>query len=107
MLIKTGCDIVEIKRFQDVDLQSLKKIFHENELKNSKPETLAGIFAAKESCKKVFNLNWLDIEVKKKRNGKPVLILNDEKINDKIIDYDLSVSHDGDYAIAVVVFMIK
>ena len=105
MKIKTGCDIVEIKRILNLDSKVLNKIFHKSELKNKKPQTLAGIFAAKEACKKVFNeLGWKDIEVKKKRNGKPSLILNKGR---DIISHDLSISHDGDYAIANVVFMIK
>jgi|TARA_B100001971_G_C18265688_1_gene592061 holo-[acyl-carrier-protein] synthase len=105
MKIKTGCDIVEIKRLSNLKKEALDKIFHKTELSN-KPENLAGIFAAKEACKKVFNnLDWLDIEIKKKRTGKPILILN-EKINN-IISYDLSISHDKNYAIAVVVFLIK
>lgn len=108
MKIKTGCDIVEIKRFKKLDEGMLNKIFHKTELKDLKSEKLAGIFATKESCKKVFNeLNWLDIEVKRKKSGKPELILNDERISDKITDYDLSISHDSAYAIAVVVFLIE
>ena len=102
--VKVGCDIVEIKRFSKLDSKTLDKIFHQTELQNMKAETLAGIFAAKESCKKVFNeLNWHDIEVIKKRNGKPELVLN----NDKVASYDVSISHDGDYAMAAVIFMIK
>lgn len=103
--IKVGCDIAEIKRFNNLDSKTLNKIFHRNELKNLKAESLAGLFAAKESCKKVFNsLNWHDIEIKKKKNGKPLLILNQDK---NVLNYDLSISHDGEYAIAVVVFLIK
>ena len=103
MKIKIGCDIVEIKRFNNLDKKTFNKIFHKTELKNN-PKSLAGIFAAKEACKKVFNLNWLDTEIKKKRSGKPILITSKIK---NIVDYDLSISHDGDYAIAVVVFLIK
>ncbi len=105
MKVKVGCDIVEIKRFNKLDNKMLNKIFHKNELKNLKAESLAGLFAAKESCKKVFNdLNWHDIEIKKKRNGKSLLILKKDK---DVLNYDLSISHDGGYAIATVVFLIK
>lgn len=112
MEIKVGCDIVKIKRFSKLDKKTLNRIFHASEQKNQKPETLAGIFAAKESCKKVFNsLSWLDIEIKKKRSGKPILILNESKITvnkgEEVTSYDLSISHDGDSAIAVTVFLIK
>lgn len=105
MQTKIGTDIAEIKRFQNIDDKTLNKIFHKTELKNKKPEVLAGIFAAKESCKKVFNsLDWLDIEILKKRTGRPDLLLN---IQEKIVSYDLSISHDGEYAIASVIFLIE
>ena len=101
-MIKIGCDIVEIERIKNLDSDALKKIFHEVEL-NNKPETLAGMFAAKEAVKKVFNeLNWLDIEISKESSGKPTLIINKD-----VESFDLSISHDGLYAIANVVFLIK
>lgn len=103
MNIKTGCDIVEIKRFEKLGDRARDKIFSRSEMKNSNAERLAGIFAAKESCRKVFNdLGWHDIEVKKKRDGKPMLVINTDK---EILSHDLSISHDGDYAIANVVFL--
>ena len=105
MEVKVGCDIVEVKRFLKMDKKVLNRIFHKSELKKPKPETLAGIFAVKESCKKVFNeLQWKDIEIKKKRNGKPILVL-DKKMD--VMSYDLSISHDGEYAMAVAVFLLK
>ncbi len=104
MKVKMGCDIVEIKRFSTLGKDALEKMFHPTELKNLKPQSLAGIFALKESCKKVFNdLTWHDIEVRKKKNGKPGLILHSEK---NIDHYDCSISHDGDYAMAMVVFVV-
>ena len=103
--MKVGCDIVQVKRFFKIDKKVLSRIFHKSELKKPKPETLAGIFAVKESCKKVFNeLQWKDIEIKKKRNGKPILVL-DKKMD--VMSYDLSISHDGEYAMAVAVFLLK
>ncbi len=95
--MRVGCDIVQIKRFENIGEETLYKIFHKQELKNRRAETLAGIFAAKEACKKVFNdLHWHDIEIIKENNGKPSLIINKE-----IKNCDLSISHDGDYAMAV------
>jgi len=103
MKIRIGCDIVEIKRFNNIDKKTLEKIFHKSELKTLKSETLAGIFAAKESCKKVFNdLSWYDIEILKNKNGEPSLI-----INKQIKSHDLSISHNGSYAMAVVVFLLE
>lgn len=105
MKIRTGCDIVEIKRFSATDKKVLGKIFTKNELKNAKAESLAGIFAVKESVRKIFNeLDWHDVEVRKLKNGKPDLILHKKK---SIISSDISISHDGEYAIAVALFLIK
>lgn len=104
MNVKIGCDIIEIKRIERLDKSTLQKIFHPTELKN-KPESLAGIFAAKEACKKVFNdLKWHDIEIKKTKEGKPFAVLIDDE---KIVSKDLSISHDGKYAMATAVFLIK
>ncbi|MCK4521701.1 MAG: 4'-phosphopantetheinyl transferase superfamily protein [Nanoarchaeota archaeon] len=96
--MKIGADIVHISRFQNIDDFSLKKIFHPSELENKDPLHLAGVFAAKECCRKIFpNSNWLDFEIKKQRNGKPAIhTKNDFK-------GDLSISHDNEYAIAVVI----
>ena len=108
--IKVGCDIVNIKRFKSLGKKILLKMFHESELKSTKPETIAGLFAAKESCRKVFNeLGWHDVEIKKMRSGRPVLSIDLNKIDKKvvIISSDLSISHDGDYAAATAVFLVK
>jgi len=105
MRVRTGCDIVEINRFAMVDKATLGKIFHPSEYTNRRPETVAGLFAAKESCKKVFNeLSWHDIEVQTKETGKPTLLINTRA---NIVDCDVSISHDGDYAIAQVVFLLN
>lgn len=96
--MRVGCDIVQIKRFENMDKEALDKIFHKQELKN-KTETLAGFFAAKEACKKVFNdLHWHDIEITRGKTGRPSLVLKKQ-----IKNYDISISHDGDYAMAIFV----
>ncbi len=103
MEVKVGCDIVEIKRFEHPSKETLRKLFHPSELKNTKAETLAGLFAAKESCKKVFSdLDWLDIEISKTRKGKPFLNIITTK---KVISSDISISHDKHYAIATAIFL--
>jgi phosphopantetheine--protein transferase-like protein len=105
MKVKVGCDIARIKRFERLDNKVLDKIFNKNELKNKRAESLAGIFAAKESVKKVFNdLDWHDIEIKKEKSGKPLLILHKKK---EALSYDISISHDGKYAFAVAAFVME
>ncbi len=108
--IKVGCDIVNIDRFKKIEKSSLLKIFHELEIKNASHESIAGLFAAKESCKKVFNeLRWHEILIKKLKSGKPSLMLNNEKIKSQfdIMTYDISISHDGKYAISTVIFLLS
>ena len=103
--VKIGCDIVNIKRFSKLDKKALNKIFHKSEMKKRSWQSLAGMFAAKESCKKVFNdLNWHDIEIKKEKSQKPILVLHKKK---EITSYDISISHDARYAIATVVFLTE
>jgi len=96
--MNVGTDIVHISRFKGIDNLSLKKIFHPSELKNKDPLHLAGIFAAKECCRKIFpNSGWLDFEIKKQKDGKPLI----HTIHN--FKGDVSISHDGNYAIAVVI----
>lgn len=113
MYIKTGCDLVQVGKFK----QSIKNggsafldsIFSSHELSNSNTtETLAGLFAVKESVKKALGLtsqDWKKIEVIKNKNGKPLVKLIDVQKN--IISSDISISHDGNYAIATASFLVN
>ncbi len=113
MTIKTGCDIVNIKRFKKSlergGSNFLDKIFLPQELAVSeKIETLAGIFATKEAVIKALELkagDWHEIEIIKNKNGRPEIKML--KLNNIIISQDISISHDGDYAMAVAVFLIE
>lgn len=97
-----GIDIVYLpefkKRFRNI---SLGKAFLPIELsQNPKPESLAGIFAAKEAFFKALGKkeNWLDVWIEKDHQGKPFLnsnLLTGQKAQ-------ISISHAGDYAIAIV-----
>ena len=106
MPIKTGVDIVYIPRIEKIlkNSDAVRRLFHSLELKNTAPEHLAGIIAAKEAFFKVFEERprWLEIEVKTKKNGKPTFVLN-KKYEKMIKSIDVSISHDHDYAIACVV----
>ena len=104
--IRVGCDIVSIKRMQRLNKDVINKIFTVDELKDSKIETLAGKFAAKEACKKIINeLSWKDIIITNNKDGRPIAeIMNHDN---KISEIDLSISHDKDYAISVVVMLLK
>ncbi len=109
--VKIGCDIANILRFKEIcDKQknSLGKIFLSHELLNAQSiESLAGIFAVKESIIKALEIkggSWHMIEIIKQTNGKPIAKL--DNYNKNIISQDISISHDGEYVCAVSCFLI-
>ncbi|MCH7882989.1 holo-ACP synthase [Patescibacteria group bacterium] len=114
MMVKVGCDIVNIKRFEksveNGGEKFLDRIFSSYELdRSSKAETLAGIFAAKEAVIKALGINagkWHEIEVRHQKNGKPTLNLK-RFAKEKDYIHDLSIAHDGGYAMALVCFIKK
>ena len=104
-MIKTGIDIVEIKRIKNLmeNPKALSKIFNESEI-DTNPSKLAGKFALKEAFFKATQIpvkKWSEIVVKKHDNGKPYLVFDKNLVKFKSID--CSIAHDGDYAIAIVV----
>ena len=109
--LSTGIDIVSIDRVKEILNSSkrerfLKKIFSSNELKEAKlrqneAQFFSGRFAAKEAVRKATStpenfskLSFKSIEVLNYDSGKPGVNLK----NDSVID--ISISHDGNYAIA-------
>jgi phosphopantetheinyl transferase (holo-ACP synthase) len=105
----SGVDIQKVSEFFP-DLEKFSKndknllgIFTKTELsyaesKSNTRETLAGIFAAKESifkCSNIEKRNWSEIELKYK-NGKP-----------EYKGYTISISHSGEYAIATAIKEIQ
>lgn len=113
MNIKTGCDLVHIKKFQKSVERGgpafLDKLFSSHELSNNPTaQSLAGLFAVKEATKKALKLSpedWKKIEVVKDADGRPHLKLIE--IHQPIKSSDVSISHDGDYAMATVSFLLK
>ncbi len=106
-MIKTGIDIVEIKRIKDLmnNPKALSKIFNESEITEN-PSSMAGKFALKEAFFKATQIkikNWSEIVVKKHDNGKPYLVFDKNLV--KFKSMDCSISHDSDYAIAIVVIL--
>ncbi len=112
-MVRVGCDIVHIPRFQrSVQLGGrafLEQIFSPQEL-NSNPsvETLAGWFAAKEAVIKALGWKagwWQRIEIRAEASGKPYLRIDTR--DERIGSYDVSISHDGEYAMAVACFLYE
>lgn len=105
-MISIGTDIVYIKRLEETKFS--EKIFHQSEMRRNNSEHLAGIIAVKEACFKALRIKprWLEIEVKYKKSGQPYLVFSSE-LESKIKSYSCSISHDGEYAVAVVIFYLK
>lgn len=98
-----GVDIVKISRIKDVDALA-KGILSKKELeiyasKSKKEEFLAGRFAAKEAFLKYLEeglkIPLKEIEVLYKSSGAPYILYKEK-------EYDVSIAHDGDYAIAII-----
>lgn len=113
--MKIGTDIIQINRIE----KSLEKFgdtfkhkfLNESEIKRAKKiESIAGLWAAKESISKALGcgigaeLSFHDITITKNKKGAPSFTLSPkaQKIH-KIQNSSLSISHDGGFAIAIVV----
>lgn len=99
-----GVDLVYIPEFKRRLERSggVEKIFTDLELsQNQKAESFAGIFAAKEAFMKAIGkkIDWHEVWVEKKESGEPVIISLTLESGERA---RVSISHDGDYAIAIV-----
>jgi len=125
MISGIGTDIVAIKRFQrfvdENNTAILHRLFTQLELeycsaKKSAAASYAARFAAKEAFMKALGtglrdgLSWQDMEVINDSHGKPELNLtgraNEMFVERRISNTFLSLSHDGDNALAMVVLEI-
>lgn len=109
-----GIDLIKTKRMEQMmerfGENSLKKFLSGDEIalvKNYK--TAAGFWAAKEACSKALGTgigsecSFFDITISKTPKGAPRITLSEKVLkNFNIKDTSLSITHDGDYAIAVV-----
>lgn len=120
MNIKTGIDIIEVKRIQEsiekYEERFLKRIFTDKEIqycdaKNTqKFQSYAGRFAAKEAVFKAlsncldnkFKIEWKDIEILNDESGRPYVKLYKKlsEIVNNASDIDISISHIGETAVA-------
>ena len=108
-----GVDIIKIDRIKKMvekfGEKGLKRFLNDSEIeKLKKIETIAGYWAAKEAIAKALKtgigkeLSFKDIEIYKEKSGAPNFKLPQRIVEKyKIKDKSLSISHDGEYAIAV------
>ena len=112
MLMKLGTDIVHIPRFEETLRENQEhfeqNVFNREEWTDSPIERLAGIFAAKEAALKALDIKpgqWQEICVEYSKQGKPFFARFPEETKEpKRWKHELSISHDGEYAAATVVF---
>lgn len=120
-----GVDIVKIERIADILNRSgkryLKKLFTKGEISHSsgaesEATYFATLFAAKESVVKAFGIGWegakgTDIEIQQNSRGAPLVNLKGRlaKLAESraIRNVIVSMSYDGEYAIAVSMLVDK
>jgi len=109
-----GIDLIKISRMERMIARfgdkALQKFLSQNEInlvKNYK--TAAGFWATKEAVSKALGVgiskecSFFDIEITKTPKGAPQLKLSNKLLdNFNIKDTSVSITHDGEYAIAVV-----
>jgi holo-[acyl-carrier protein] synthase len=118
MIVGVGVDTVSLSRFAAKLEQTPRlkeRLFLESEIQKEGAEaslnTLAGRFAAKEAVIKALSgesgIEWHGIEVLSESSGKPDVSLHGEtaKLAERlgVRKFHVSISHDGDSAVAFVV----
>lgn len=103
MAVLCGVDIIYIPKLEKILKKggALQRFLHPGEIKGS-AEHLAGVIAAKEAFFKAIGKvpDFLAIEVSSTPEGKPKITAAPELSQYK--SCDVSISHDADYSIAVV-----
>jgi len=114
-----GIDLIKSSRMKNLmerfESRALQKFLSDKEItlvKNYK--TAAGFWAVKEACSKALGVGigsecgFHDINISKTTKGAPFITLSESIVkNFSILDSSVSITHDGDYAIAVVVLEIS
>ncbi len=113
--MQVGIDLVKITRVEEFvnkfGDRALKKFLSLDEIllaKNS--STIAGFWASKEAVSKALGTgigkkcSFFDIKIKKEHGGKPYFLLSKKLVEEfEISSTSLSITHDGEYAVAVCV----
>lgn len=120
MKLRTGVDLIEISRIEEVVARHgqhyLDRIYTSAELEQcgKRPESLAGRFAAKEAVAKALgtgigDISWKDIEVLGDEQNAPILTLhgaaNQMAQNLGLTTWSVSISHSQSHSVAIVVMI--
>lgn len=114
-----GIDLIQISRMERLmerfGEKALDRFLSKEEQKLVKtPKTAAGFWALKEACSKALGVgigaecSFFDIEISKTPKGAPLITLS-QKVQESfcIKDTSVSITHDGEYAIAAVALEIN
>ena len=113
-MIFNGIDLIKIERFNTLinNDRFMNDNFNTNEIKyiNNSTKVLAGLFSAKEALLKALkkginDYSLKDIEIIHNSNKAPSFIFHNELEYLNSYTISLSISHDGEYAIAIVSFI--
>jgi holo-[acyl-carrier protein] synthase len=120
-MIGVGVDLVRIPRIAEAidrsEIAFLNKVFTKREIENASPENRAAYFATrfagKEAVLKALSIGWAygaqgtDIQIDSGKSGEPIVTLSgrvrDIATEKGVKEVLLSLSYDGEYAIAVAV----
>ena len=113
-----GIDIISINRIekmiQKFENKAKNRFMTENEQKWAiKSSSIAGIWATKEAFSKAIGtgigkeFNFLDIEIYKNKLGKPKIKILNENLKNRLKNkkIDVSITHDGGFAISAVIIL--
>lgn len=118
MILRTGVDIVEIQRLEQVNPaireRFIRRVFTplEIELARGSYASLAGRFAAKEAVSKALGtgigpVSWQEIEIRRDSSGAPVLYLHGRASEIAhllgLTLWSVSISHGRTHAVAMAV----
>ncbi len=118
MILRSGVDIVEIQRLEEVNpairARFIQRVFTEREvaLARGSMASLAGRFAAKEAVSKALGtgigyVHWRDIEIVRGLAGEPLLELHGrgQQVAERLglTTWSVSISHGRTHAVATAV----
>lgn len=107
MRIGTGVDLTRIDRIASLcdNPAFLRRVFCPSELSDARPAHLAGIFAAKEAVFKALGhvSDWHAVTIELSEAGRPLIRLGTELRDPRLRTIDVSISHEGEYAVALAV----
>ncbi len=115
-----GIDLVKIQRIEKFVARFGEKGLHkfltqtEIEISKNNIKRIAGFWAVKEAISKALGVgisksfSFHDVEISKNKNGSPIANISEKiKANFNIKNLAISITHDGDYAIAVATIQIN